>query len=58
MVMRLMIAKKSIFFVLLLATALVAGSCNKYSYYYRDKEAKVRDCEKQTGKSNKYKSKK
>jgi len=53
-----MITKKSIFFVLVLATAIFAVSCNKYSYYYREKETKVRDCEKQTSKSNKYKSKK
>jgi len=35
--------------------ALLASSCNKYSYYYREKETKTRDCAKENSKSNKYK---
>ena len=41
--------------IFLLAVALLASSCNKYSYYYRDKETKTRDCAKENSKSHKYK---
>jgi len=48
-----MIRKKYIAWALLLALVIFASSCHKYNYYYRDQ--KVKDCSKQTSKSNKYK---
>lgn len=47
--------KKLIIPVIVLSVAVLASSCNKYSYYYRDKDVKKRDCEKENSKSNKYK---
>jgi hypothetical protein len=42
-------------FAVLLCVSLLSVSCNKYSYYYRDKDVKKRDCEKENSKSHKYK---
>ena len=42
-------------FISLLAVALLLSSCNKYSYYYREKDTKTRDCAKENSKSHKYK---
>jgi hypothetical protein len=51
-----MIRKKSHLIAAILALALMAASCHKYSYYYRDKETKTRDCSKPATTSHKYKS--
>jgi hypothetical protein len=48
-----MIRKNSITWTLMIALALLASSCHKYNYYYRDQKDK--DCTKQTSKSHRYK---
>lgn len=50
-----MIRIKTYFTAALLVLALLVSSCSKYSYYYRDKETKTRDCAKENPKSHKYK---
>jgi len=50
-----MIRRRLYFLIIILILALFAGACSKYSYYYRDKDAKTRDCSKPASTSHKYK---
>ena len=46
---------KSFGILSLLVIALLLSSCNRYSYYFREKDTKTRDCAKENSKSHKYK---
>lgn len=50
-----MMSRKKILITALILSLAAASCSKKYSYYYRDKETKTRDCSQPASTSHKYK---